>query len=226
MLLPLLVAAALWTAPPSSPAPGEYVLEGGNGTLTITRVAKALSFKLEVIGANAHVCELEGTVTGDLGQVHSDACAVQLKVKGDAVEVAAKDAEACRSWCGARAWFGGRYLMPTPSCAAAQVKASRGAFKRHSAAHAFAEAKADLTPLLERCEPVLSRFDLWWIRNDLAITLHHLGDDAGCRSVLEPMTQLARTPDDELGGAEPAFEDLYRKVAKATRANLKACEKK
>ena len=221
MFLALCSAVTVGTAPP--PLAGVYILEGGGGTLTIARTPKALTFQIEVMGTNAHTCSVEGVVVGTEGRVTADACVVHLEVVGNGVQVSAGDAEACRGWCGARAWFEGRYLTPAPTCRDARVKAARAAFKKHYAAKAWAAAKADLLPLLATCAPLLFRFDLAWIRNDLSITLHHLGDDAGCLKVLEPLRELAGSPDDELGGSEPMFEDEYRKLAKATRTNLAAC---
>ena len=67
------------------------------------------------------------------------------------------------------------------------------------------------------------RTELARIRNDLAITLHHLGDDQGCRRTLEPLRGLADAPDEDLAAGEPALHDTYVELAKATRTNLKLC---
>ncbi len=207
----------------AAPAPGVYVLDGGNGSLTIAQKGAATHFDIQVTGGNAHQCQLEGSVKGDQGQVTDDACTVRFTATKGGLEVKALSDEPCRAWCGMRAWFEGRYLVPSEGCTAKAIDAARARFKQHYAAKAWALAKADLQPLLDTCTPQLFRLDHWWIRNDLAVTLHHLGDDAQCLRTLAPMEELAAQPDDEVGAAEPTFQDEYLKLAKATRTNVKLC---
>jgi hypothetical protein len=208
----------------AAPAVGVYVLEGGGGSLTIEQKGGAAHFAIEVLGGNAHQCQLEGAVTGEQGTVTGDACTVRFESAASEVKVSVVGAdEPCRAWCGVRAWFEGRYLRPPDGCSAKAIDAARATFRQHYSAKAWAQAKADLQPVLDTCTKVLFRFDLAWIRNDLAITLHHLGDDAQCLRTLAPLASLAAQPDDEVSAGEPAFEEDARKLARATRTNLKLC---
>lgn len=221
----LLVLAPLLAARAAEPAPGEYVLDGGRGMLRLVKKDGVARFSIDVVGANAHTCQLDGTWRGTTGAVDDadSPCSISLEAQPDGVEVKAKDEEACRAWCGARAWFDGRYLLRAPECAPKKVTAAREAFKAHYKAKRFVEARAALSPVLERCPRVVDRFELMWLRNDLALTLHHLGDDAKCRELLEPLRELGETPDDEVGATEPSFADELKKLAKATRTNAQLC---
>lgn len=150
-------------------------------------------------------------------------CSIELEAQPDGVDVRARNAEACRPWCGARAWFEGRYLSPIPECAAAKVKRARDAFKSHYNQKRYGEARATLAPVLERCKRVLDRFELMWVRNDLAVTLHHLGEDAACLDVLDAIRPLGEEPETEVGSTEPAFAEDLKRLARATRTNLQLC---
>jgi len=225
----LLVASPLVIAqvaePTRIPAAGEYTLSGGMGTLQLGETNGAPFFAIEVVGANAHTCQLEGAWEEDTGTVSSGelSCSIEFEVQPDGVDVRARNAEACRQWCGARAWFEGRYLSPIPECAAAKVKRARDAFKSQYKQKRYGEARATLAPVLARCKRVLDRFELMWVRNDLAVTLHHLGEGAACLEVLDPIRPLGEEPETEVGSTEPAFAEELKRLARATRTNLRLC---
>jgi hypothetical protein len=64
------------------------------------------------------------------------------------------------------------------------------------------------------------------MRNDLAVTLHHLGDDAGCLKVLEPLKELAALTEEQVRkehGIEPMLVGDWVSIAGATRTNWKLC---
>ena len=61
------------------------------------------------------------------------------------------------------------------------------------------------------------------VRNDLAIAQHKAGDDAACLSTLEPLAEYRDAPPGEPIGYEPSFEDVFARIAKATRTNAKLC---
>lgn len=208
----------------AGPATGTYLLEGGFGTLVLA----PKTFTLSSVGGNAHVCELEGTwsgekalATGDLGP--EEACPIKLEKTAEGVRVTPLDDEKCRVWCGARATFDGHYLTPPSGCAAGEVKKARDGFKKAYDAKKYADAIALLSPVLTRCEKVLDRFDVMWIRNDLAITQHHSGDDAACLKTLEPLGDLRFVGDEDAAGGEPAYEEVLKRLGKATRTNAKRC---
>jgi hypothetical protein len=213
--LALLVLAA-------GPAPGEYLLDGGGGLLKLS----GGTFRLDVTGTNAHLCALQGEWKGDLGTVKDEAspCRVRFGARGNDVAVTPIDEEACRSWCGARAYFDGLYLKPARECRADAVKATRGAFKKAYDQKQSSRAVTTLRPLLERCARVLWRFDVMWIRNDLALAQHHAGDDAACLATLEPLGDLRLPPTaDEGGSIEPTFDEEWKRLGKATRTNALLC---
>jgi hypothetical protein len=211
-------------APQPAIRPGEYVYEGGAGTLTIRPASGKLTFAIDTVGGNAHTCVLRGTITGLEGRTDADdaipACTFRLTPLRGAVTIDATTTDACRAYCGVRARFEGRYVRPVPECAAAAVGATRATFQRLYVAKRFQEARATLEPLL-RCEDVIDRFSNAWIRNDIAVTRHALHDDAGCRKVLEPLRDLA--DDDDPGAGEPSFKEELTRIANATRYNLRLC---
>jgi hypothetical protein len=214
--------ALVLTAAPAVPAAGEYILDGGRGTLSL----KNGTFAISTVGGNAHLCDVQGTWKGELGTSKVDGigtCRIKLVAKGDDVEVTPLDAEACRAWCGARATFDGLFLKPIAECRPADVKRSRDAFKKLYVAKRWAEAASLLVPLVEKCERVIDRFEVLWIRNDLAITQHHAGDDAACLKTLEPTGDLRTTSDEDAGGGEPAYEEVLKRLTRATRTNAKVC---
>jgi hypothetical protein len=205
----------------ADPKPGTWVMEGGFGTAVLSRG----HFTIETVGANAHSCSLAGTWSGDKGMVSDEGlpCEVRFTMNGEAMEISAVSEEACRAWCGARARFTGTYVLPPKSCAANAVKQTRATFKKQYAQKHWAEAVATLAPLLSACSNVLDRFDAGWVRNDLAIAQHHAGDDAACLMTLMPLGAFRDDSGDDLAGAEPAFEELIKKLALATRTNAKLC---
>lgn len=211
-------------APRAAIQPGEYVYQGGAGTLTIKAASGKLTFAIDTVGANAHTCGLTGTIAGLEGRTEGDdtipACVFRITPLPGAVTIDAQTNDACRAYCGVRAAFEGKYIRPAPECAPAAVSATRATFKRLYVVKKFQEARATLEPLL-RCEDVVDRFSSAWIRNDVAVTRHALHDDAGCRKVLEPLRDLAA--DDDPGAGEPAFREELERIASATRFNLRLC---
>ena len=204
----------------ADPTPGEYLATHGRGQLTVT----AKTFHLWAFGANGHSCELEGSRTPGGGKAKEGACAVSFAADDAGVTVTALEDEPCRYWCGARAWFDGTYLATPVACLPQRVTATRATFKGHYDRKQWAQAKADLQPVLERCAQVLDFEVEGWLRNDLALTLHHLKDDQGCLTVLEPLRELAARVDDEvMSPMEPVYEESQRKLAKASVTNLGLC---
>lgn len=213
MSLALVVFAVL----AAEPRPGTYLFKGGGGELVLSKQGR---FHLAVVGANAHTCELEGTWKGTRGVTSGDdRCELALEATEQGVEVRPLTDEPCRSYCGARAWFDGLYLLPSKGCTTAEVKKARADFKDRYAKKQWKEGIALLTPLLA-CETI-DGFELAWIRNDLALTQHHAGDDAGCLATLAPLDSYRDESDGPSG--EPMYDELFKKLGKATRTNSKLC---
>lgn len=219
----LVAGAVLWAfaGAAESPAPGTYVLKGGSGTLVLTELMRGGHFTLDVVGGNAHSCQLQGPWTAARGK--ADNCSVSLERTVDGVDVRSLDDDACRAFCGARAWFEGHYLKPLPECTAARVTSTRARFLSAYRRKQFAVAVALLQPVVQRCADVLNTFDEMDVRNDLAVAQHHAGNDQGCLDTLAPMKDLAAQPEDEVGQGEPAYTEILQRIAKATRTNLALC---
>lgn len=215
------VVALLLLVAGAAPKPGTYVRAGASGTLVLQKG----KFRIDSTGANAHVCSVSGTWSGEKGLANDEGerCDIGLVAKGDDVEVTAPTTDACRSYCGARASFDGTFFTPPKGCAAADVKKTRASFKALYDQKQYPEALAALAPLLTTCERVLDRFDVMWIRNDLALTQHKAGRDAECLATLEPLSEYRDASLDEPVGYEPAYQDVLARIAKATRTNAKLC---
>jgi len=113
-----------------------------------------------------------------------------------------------------------------PACRAEPIKRERDRFTALYRRADYRQAAEVLSALLNRC----GRFLYWLpdeaqVRNDLAVTYHHLGDDAACVGVLSPLRRTfiederlsgrAFTPVDKDDGAE--------EMVRTTRFNWKAC---
>ncbi|HRY04880.1 MAG TPA: hypothetical protein P5256_17235, partial [Beijerinckiaceae bacterium] len=133
--------------------------------------------------------------------------------------------ETCRNYCGARAYFEGLYLKPAPGCADGAREAMNKSFKTAYGAKDYAKAHALLAPVLQKCARTLGPMETASIRNDLAITLYHLGRKAECRKVLAPMAEdAARKDDDLMADYPPSDWDAYKPLIKAARTNLALCK--
>jgi hypothetical protein len=214
----------------TNPPPGEYITENGWGNLIIkSGTAGTAIFSIMSIGANAHTCTLDGEIRNGRAELEADQkdgkpCTVTFRQKGNDIEVAAATFEECRAYCGARAGFDGLYMKPVKGCDSISIKKSRAAFKRLYDKKVYAEAKAELKPVLDGCKKTLYWIEDGRIRNDLAITEYKLGNTAACRQILEPLADdAAKTDEDLRGNYPPADAESYMPVIKATRTNLRLC---
>jgi hypothetical protein len=211
--------------------PGEYITEGGWGHLVISSQGDRLVFTIESAGPNGHSCDVEGEIRNGKatleGRTKDQPCIIAFDVLKEGIDVKPEILYACGGFCGARAAFDGLYLLPPPGCTIAAVQSARDTFKNLYDRRAYADARATLEPLLERCGPTLDWIDNYSVRNDLAVTFYHLNDRAACLKVLEPMREDAGTPESELAIAyAPANLNSVRPILRATRTNLKLCQAK
>lgn len=203
-----------------------YVGEHGSGTLTVGAPQRGSQcFAISSVGSNAHVCSVAGVLREGIAKLRNEegTCTVRFERTGDDVTVSS-EGPGCRSYCGARAWFDGVYLAPDPRCTKREITQARS---RHLAAYrkqAYAEAKAELEALLARCERRLDRFERIDVLNDLAVTLHRLGEDARCVELLTPWRAWAR--DEEPWTAEPSYAPVLEREAHAVSHNIAMCEGK
>jgi hypothetical protein len=150
---------------------------------------------------------------------------LSFKSDGRNVLVSDNQADVCRKFCGARAGFTGLYILPTAGCTAKGIAAGRTQFKRKYDKKIFPEAISILSTMLNDCKRVLHRFEMDWIRNDLALAQLKNGDKAACLKTLSPLVELANYSDAEIRAfPEPTYVDSYLSIAKATRTNLKLCK--
>lgn len=202
---------------------GTYITEGGWGTSVVEKDGK---LQLDTIGTNGHSCGLEATVR-DMKAVTQEGCKISFERSLDRVSINPDPATeaACRGPCGSRAFFQGDYYREAPACRAVLVKHERDRFTALYRGRKYREAAEALSALLNRC----GRFMYWLpdeaqVRNDLALTYHHLSDDAACLGVLSPLrrafvederiTSRAFTPVDEGDG---------QAMVRITRFNWKTC---
>lgn len=210
--------------------PGIYLTEKGWGTLTIKPAKGASqSFEISTVGGNGHNCLLEGEMSHGKAELRFDdsskPCQVSFAPKGKDINVDSKTMEACDIFCGIRAGFVGLYMKTSPMCLPLAQQKTRKQFKRFYDEKAFAEARNRLEPLLTECGKTLHWLDEAWIRNDLAITLHKLGDFDGCLALLEPLAADAAKSDKEIRESYPPMEaQSVLPALKATRTNRRLCE--
>lgn len=221
--LPLALACHLGmaSAQEATPMPDTYARKGGGGYLVVQPNGK---FRIQTLGGNGDTCKLEGTIVGGHARLAGSACAVTFTPIGYRVEVAALKADACRSFCGEMAWFGGDYLGPTPACNRKAIAASRKSFKRAYDAKDYYLAQAALAPVLQECDERLTGVTTGWIRNDLALAQLRAGDAAACRKTLAPLAAEAGKSDQELRETYPPVDaDVVLPMIKAARTNLSLC---
>ena len=224
-----LAAANAWAAP--ALRPGEYETQRSWGSLSIEAAAGGgQRFSIETLGGNAHTCSLQGKIENGIGRAEdSDAaspCLVTFRPEGDAIEVGSSTPEACRMFCGMRAMFEGSYLLPPNGGKPKERAARKEEFSRRYRARDYSKALATIERLDAECGKFFAWIEIDRLRNDHAITLHHLGRGADCRAALGK-TRAAR-----FAGADALREELpptdfenYLPVAKATWHNLKLCGK-
>jgi hypothetical protein len=214
----------------AEPAPGEYIPERGWGTLSIARKGGNLNFSITAWGANGHSCGIDGAIRN--GQaVLSDlapgsSCQVTFRPDPGGIAVVLGQPGDCRDYCGMRASFDGRYLVPAAGCRNGERKAAQGRFGKLYKSKDYAGALPLLQNMLTNCAATLYWLEEAQIRNDIAVTLYHLDRKEECLAVLMPTI-------DTYGSSEKAIEeslpptdaDSILPMAKAAWYNAKLCGK-
>lgn len=210
-------------------SPGYYVTENGWGELTIRPAqGEAQPFRLDVSGANGHSCELTGQIRNGRavldGMVAGKPCTVSFVAADQRISVRASSFEACRMFCGNRAWFDGTYLRPPAACTPPARRATQQRFQALYKARNYAGALAELAPLLEQCSTTLAWTDAGRVRNDVAITQYHLGRLDDCRATLAPVLAQATRDEASLRDKLPPTDfDLFLPIARAAWFNARLC---
>jgi hypothetical protein len=186
----LLLGARLALAQAGTPAEGEYVIsDGAWGTLQVQARGK---FAIETVGANAHICGVDGVIVDGKSKIGKSACQVTFKTEGQDVRVATNGVDACRDFCGMRAWFEGLYRKPSPLCMRKSIDDSKKKFKKSYVAKDYAAALAVINPVATQCKPFLHWVESAWVLNDLALTQFKLGDHAACIRTLQDLAPGCR----------------------------------
>lgn len=216
------------TAQAGNPTPGYYLAEGGWGDLEIKPSnGKALPFKLLALGPNAHTCDLEGVIQGDRAVLEGEegkACTVAFSASPGQIRVAPVANEPCRSYCGMRAWFAGTYILPSPKCTPTAKASAQKRFTTLYRSKSYAQALAELAPILSECSKTLHWIEEGHIRNDVAVTQYHLGRIDECKTTLAPVLKDATGDEDSLREALPPTDfDSFLPIAKSAWFNARLC---
>jgi hypothetical protein len=212
--------------------PVDYEREGGTGILTITPGSNGLrKFGLSTFGANAHSCELGGTIKGSQGTLYDNEpgqpeCRITFVQKGNVIEVTPQSQDACMGVCGARASFEGRYFLPPQACTPGPSKAVKETFLEQYKAKHYQQAYQGLNGWLEQCSHLLYWMEADRARNDLALAQYHMKQSSACKATLAKtyaagMKTLKAVEED----LPPIDYEAYAGTAKATFHNLKLCSK-
>lgn len=211
-------------------APGEYLDNLGGWLIIKPGSDGTAAFTLHTVGRNFHICDASGVIQKNRQAVLKadagmKACRLYFEQTKDGIQVDIKDQ--CTQPCGAGATLDGIYRKPAAGCERAAVRKSRDEFKRFYDKKAYAEARGALEPLLKSCTPTLDNNTTDWIRNDLALTYHRLGDNAACRKTLEPLAEDAKKTDAQIEQDYPApsEREAALRLVRAARTNLKLCAK-
>ncbi len=225
----LLSFTAAAQKPLSLLAAGDYVTERGWGNLILkSGMSGAMTFSIEAVGGNMHVCSLEGEILEGRAKLEGldekTPCTVTLVPTVDGVKVTASEGGACREYCGARAYFEAVYLLPAKACTRTAIAATRRSFKQLYDTRRYAEARAKLEAVVKDCSRTMSPLEDGRIRNDLAVTLHKLGDLPGCMVILEPWAEDAKLTDEAVRESRPPSDaEMYLPIVRATRTNIRLC---
>lgn len=227
LLFPLFFMATLFSADSEDLKPGEYIANGGGGTLTIKKEKGKTLFEINTVGANFHTCGLSGEIKNNQARLEAmeKECVVTFTKKAKDIDVA-QSGEECRYYCGARAAFEGLYVEPAPGCSEAARTKTRKRFKELYDKKEYEDALKDLAPLLKNCARTVGWIETGWIKNDVAITQYKLGDLKGCKQTLNSFAAEAAQSDDEIRNNYPPSDgDTWLPVVKAARYNLGLCSK-
>ncbi|KWC44726.1 hypothetical protein WM28_05615 [Burkholderia ubonensis] len=222
--------AGVFVADASAVEPGEYFyVEGGHahGALLV----KGSRFTLDTVGANCHTCSLTGTLKGNVG-VASDGgetCRISITSDHGTLKLDSGGADACRSYCGARAMFDGAYRQPTAACTDRSRAARLTQARAHYAKKNYAAAEVAFTSLIGACASDMDWIEVDRVRSDLALTQYHLGASAKCLATLS-QTMAMRNHDDSdkewdaSFGLPPCDAENYQSTGKAILHNAALCK--
>lgn len=217
---------ALSAPPIETPTPpGVYATSGGWGQLSIEASGTGDVFTLETANAGDG-CHFSGRLQDNHATVYDgDApsqCVFELRLEGTAIDIAASPA--CNTYCGRNGSYEGRYMRLAPACEPEAVQRARDRFKSSYAKGDYAGADKALASVYSQCLANLPMLDEAGVRNDLALTRHKLGDDAGCLMALEKYRADAARSDEEITeNMAPIVAGDYLSIIHAARTSIAMC---
>lgn len=243
MLHHILLSAALITstafAAPSNTdiRPGKYIFQNGGGKLVIRKDGFGkLTFAIETVGGNGHICDLTGVISGTNGRANGSTgndsfCEISFTAGEKSINVQAITEEECRFFCGARSLFDGTYRLPPPTCTDAARQKQRDKSLGFYKASRYRQAAEALQSLMTNCPGFMNWIEIDQVRNDLALAQYRNGEFEQCLSTLGD-TYMANVKDEEelTSGRSSVFLppsdfDNYIAVARATWFNKSLCSK-
>jgi hypothetical protein len=195
---------------------GVYVyIEGGNGHGTLT--LKNGQFTIETLGGNCSTCSLEGQFKGTTGYVtDGQICRISFTVKQEKLVLKSDGTDACRSLCGMRAEFDGKYQKPSQACGddarASRLSQARGEYSKKD----YPAAAAQFRSLIDECSTFMNSIEADRVKSDLALTYHHMGDQAQCLATLSTTVAIENRDagDDASFGLPPCERTTIGRSAK------------
>lgn len=229
----MITATASYGAAKPEISPGQYVLDGDNGTLTVRKTEQnRLTFEIDSIGSNCHTCNVSGVISGAIGRADDESdskCEISFSAAPSAIVVRPIAEESCRYYCGMRASFDGTYRMPPTNCTNVGKKIQRDKFLSLYRARRYAQAGDTLQNLITQCKNFINWIEIDQIRNDLALAQYHNGESQQCLTTLnETLAAKVKDEEDLKSGAgdvhlPPCDFDNYIDVAKSTWFNKALC---
>lgn len=219
--------------------PGQYVRDRDSGTLTIRSAGhNRLTFEIDSIGGNCHLCGVSGVISGGIGRSDSwvtdggdSKCEISFSDDHSALIVRPITTEECRVYCGMRAGFDGTYRIPPLACTSVGRQKTRDSFLKLYRSRRYAQASQILQELISQCETFMSWIEMDQVRNDLALAQYHNGEIRQCLATLNS-TLAAKVKDEEKlksGNSglylPPCDYDNYIDTAKSTWFNKALCTK-
>ena len=178
---------------------GEYITRGGHGVLEIKPVQASIpqSFEISTVGANGHICDVKGKIRNRQSRVSthedgSEICHIKFHQESNgAITVDAEPNQACRNFCGMRAFFADTYLIPADGCSIDQLTTLNERAKSALKENQHAQTREITSQVLAQCEATLR----WESSLELRLLLTHasveLGDSEKCREAMGEVIHAA-----------------------------------
>lgn len=219
--------------------PGTYILDRGSGELSIRSDEQGkMTFHIESIGANCHICAVSGVVLGNVGyadgwaEENESKCKISFNTNNNStINVEPLTYDECRGFCGARAGFDGLYRKPPAKCTEQRKKQQQEQFLRLYKSHHYAQAEKILQNQLKQCSNFMNWIEIDEVRNDLALAQYHNGEYQQCLDTLNTTLVANVKNEEELKEGKdgiylpPCDFDNYIHVAKSTWFNKALCSK-